>query len=380
MDRLWVKMLLYPTVGVVVFLLFLWLTFPNDELEKIAKTNLEAALGNQYDVSFGSFGLSGLTGLAATEVTLQSKPPPLDLSEEERKQIKRVNMTLDALELDVALFKSLLGKPEADFEVVIQDGTLEGTYAQVEYEPVKQEQPASASARARRRPTPAKGKDAAGEDAADEEEAADEEAAQGDTTDLGHHIEAEFTDIPLRGLSLLQAYTGAPLGGTLGGTLSALTSKAGRLLELETDLTVARVSYGPGELPFDTGFGKFKLNTPLKVGDLSVKVHVEDGKLIIDEIATTGPDLILEAEGNIRLGPGMASSRAQINARLKPSQDFLKANDLAGILDLSPKVRNAKAGDWYGVLISGPLTRLSYHPSSRTASGLTKTATKRSKK
>jgi hypothetical protein len=214
MDRLWVRILLYPTVGFVVFLLFLWLTFPNEELEKIATTNLEAALGDQYNVTFGSFGLSGVSGLAAEEVSIQSKPPPLSLSDEERKQFKRVNMTLVAVEVDVALFKTLFGSPSADFEVVIQDGSLEGNYAQVEYEPVKEDKPLSA--RARRRAATAK-KDAAGKDAEADAEAEDEEG-QGDTTDLGHHVEAEINEIPLRALSVLQAYTGVPLGGTLGGT------------------------------------------------------------------------------------------------------------------------------------------------------------------
>jgi hypothetical protein len=367
MDRLWVKLLLFPSAALLFFALFLWWTFPNEELEAIARTRLEAALGHQYTVTFGDFGLSGLASLEAEEITLQSKPPSPDLSDEERKNLKRVNMTIDRLEADIGLFKTLTGSPQLDFEAELGGGTLEGSYTQTQYEPVPEPLDPAKAAR-RRAPKDAAPADAPKDDAPDDAPA-DPDAPK---TEAGHQLQATLADLPLRALAILQAHTGAPLNGDISGTLLALVGQKGNLLDLNTDLTIARVSYGPGELPFDTGFGKFALQTPLRVGDLTLKTHVEDGKLIIDALSTTGPDLILEAEGNIRLGSSMATSRAQINARLKPSDEFLKKNDLDGILNLAPKVKNAKSGEWYGVLISGALNNLTFHPSSRTAAGLTK--------
>jgi hypothetical protein len=356
MERPWVKVPLYVGLAVVVFFLILWVSFPTEKIEEMARGRLEAALGHKYTVTFGDFSLLGVSGFEADEVLLQSKPPPPDLSEEERQQFKRVQFTIDHLEVDAALIKSLLGEPEADFAAEIGGGSLEGTWTMVEYQPVQE---TALPKPPRRRP--------GSKEPQPEPEAKPDEAPK---TEKGHQVKATFEALPLRELTILQAYTGAPLVGDLSGDLTVLVGQDGHLLDLGTDLKIERVAYGPGELPFDTGFGKFNLETPARVGDLTLKTHVEENKLLLDELKTTGPDLTLEANGNLRLSSILTGSRAQINARVKPAAEFLEKNGLKGVLDLDPRVRNAKSGEWYGLLISGTLAKLSYHPSSRTAASL----------
>lgn len=372
MDRLWVKFIVYPLVAIVAFLLFLYLALPVDRVKTIVEAQCEAALGHRYNVVFTTFELSGISGFEATDIEITSKPPPPNISEEEKAKFKRISMAIDRLEGSVGLMALMTGDIEATFQVQLGEGIIDGQYHQVTYEPVKAAPAGRTPAARNRGARGARGGAATPEPAAEPAKEAEEGAEDDARTATGNQIDVELREVPLAKVGAIRAALGIPLNGTIDGTVSVMIGQRGELLEGKVDLTVGRTALGPGELPFDTGFGKFKLDNVVRIGDFTTKAHVEAGKLIIDALATTGPDIMLEANGNITLSVNFAASRAKINARVKPDPNFLKANNLQGILDLNPKVRNAKAGDWYGLLLSGPLGELTPFPSSRTAAGLDK--------
>ncbi len=375
MDRLWVKLILYPTVATCAFFLFLYLALPVDKVEGIVQARLEAMMGHRYNVRFTTFDLSGVSGIEATDVEITSKPPPPNLPKEEKEKIKRVSMVIDRIEIDVALIKSLLGSPEADFEIQLGEGTLKGTYSQVSYEPVAPEPAATAPRRPPRRPARGKPVDTPedveepSEDAAAADADADGEADEEDEEAIGHQIQATFEELPLNAFSVVRATIGLPLNGNLSGDLSALVGAQGELLESDVDLKIARTALGPGQLPPDVAMG-FKLENVVRIGDIEIKSHVEKGKLIIDAFQSTGPDLVFQANGNVTLRQPFPLSRARINARFKLDDAFMKNNNLQGVLDFDPRLKSAKAGDWYGVLVDGSLNNLNHRFSSRPAAEL----------
>ena len=368
MDRLWVKALLFPGAFLVVFAIAFWMGLPEDELSDIVRRNIEHSLGGKYDVAFGSFSISGVSAVEAEAVNIKSRPPSLDATEADLADFKKnlVDMTIDRVYIDVEVFKSLFSRsPVVDFEVDMGAGGVTGTYSQVAYEPME-------TLPKKRRPSKKKPD---GEE--EEEENADGDAAE---TRKGHQVEIAFNDLPLNSVELIEAKFGMPVGGLVAGSVVVLMDEKGqRMLDCKVDLVSSATSLGPGPLPFDTGFGKFQIKQTV-LGDVVIKAAVDGGKLEIEEVSTSGPDLEFEAAGNVTLANTFAGSSARINARAKPSADFLKRNDLEGVLDLDPKVRRAKVGEYYGFIVNGPIARLKPIPNRRSATGIEKLRPKDPKK
>lgn len=373
MDRLWVKLLVFPAMFIAVFVVALWMGLPEQELEDITKRNIENALDNKYDVTFGSFSISGVSAIEAEKVNIKTRPPSLDAPPEELEAFKNnlIDMTIDRVYVDVEVFKSLFSKsPVVDFEVDMGAGGVVGTYSQVPYEPVE------VTPLSRRRPKKGKKPDAQKEDEAAEE--GDEEGK--DKARLGHQVQASFNDLPLNSIEILETKVGVPVGGLVEGEVQVLMDQKGqRMLDCNIDLTSKATTLGPGPLPFDTGFGKFEIKLTT-LGDFTIKASVDGSKLNIEDVSTTGPDVEFEAAGNITLANTFKGSSARINARVKPGADFLKRNDLEGVLDLDPKVRRAKVGEYYGFIVNGPVARLKPIPNRRSATGIEKVRPKDKKK
>jgi hypothetical protein len=374
MERGWVKFLVFTGAFVGVFALALWASLPDDEVGEIARKNIESALGNQYDVTFESFSFSGVSAIEAHGVNITTRAPSIDASERELEAFRanRIDMTVDRIYIDFAIFASAFARrPVVDFEMDFGTGSLTGTYSQVPYEPVAAKGARKTRSRSRRAGKGAeKGKKGkkGGDDGTGADPPADEEEAV-EATLVGHRVDALASSLPLGSVDILQSITGAPVKGTLDGSLMVLLDASGqRLLDANIDLEVKGTTIGPGPLPFDTGFGRFEVKLTT-VGDLVVKAKVEENKLQIENVSTTGPDVVFEAAGYMTLGNTIAGSSARINARVKPSKDFLTRNDLQGMLDIDPKVRRAKSGEYYGFIINGPLTRLKPIPNKRAATG-----------
>lgn len=369
MDRLWVKLLVFPLVGVFAFLFFVWLTLPVDTIKTIAEQQAEAALDHKYNVEFASFGLSGIDGIEIEGMTITSKPPPIGISEEEKAKYKRIAMEIDSIEVDVNVFKSIFGTPSASYEVLVAGGSIQGEYAQVSYEA---EDPKPTRRKPKRRTPKKNAKDDAAKDDADAKEDDGDDAAASKER-KGHQLTATFTDVSLPGIKPIKTLLGVPLTGTINGEVQELLlDKRGRMLEGDVDLKITRIVFGPGVLPFDTGMGTFELKEGVKFGDLTFDMVVKGGKLVLNELKTTGPDMEIQGNGNINLSKRFKSSRAKLNIRVKPSADLLKRTGIGAVLSLNSKVKRAQAGEWYGILLSGPIRDLKPFPSSRTASGFDK--------
>ncbi|MEL6178501.1 MAG: hypothetical protein AAFS10_06085, partial [Myxococcota bacterium] len=328
----------------------------------------------------GNFQLAGISGIVAEEIKLSSKPPPPDLSEEERAEYKRIVVTIDRLELDVELLSTVFGSPSANFAVNLGGGTITGDYAQVPYEPVQAPKAKTRPARNRRR-TPARRPGAKPDDtkAKDDDKAKEEDKEEGEEEEgqqMGHQINVVLKEISVNDSSIrsvLSAMVGMNVTGTVDGEIKdLLLDKGGQVLDGKIDVTISRVALGPGVLPIETGLGKPEVKEAVRFGNLTLDATVKPSKLLLTSFKSTGPDIIIEANGNVTLARSIASSQAKLNIRVKPDGKFLQKNSLTAALDLSPKVRRARAGEWYGLLLSGAMRDLKPFPSSRVASGLEK--------
>lgn len=366
MERLWVKALVYPAVGVLAFVGFVWATLPTDMLADIAEKRLEGALDNDYDVEFEEFGLSGLTGVEADGLTMTSRPPPKDMPEEERKLVKRTVMTVDHVEGGLAILKSLIGGPTVEFTVELGGGEISGELSEDTYEPPP-EKPAAAAARKRARARREAREKRLHKDSDPKADPKDPDAPLEDepAEPVGRRIEATFTDVPLQSITLLAAKLGLPVHGTLSGEINLFLGRKWEFLDGFAKLTLERASVGPGVV------ADFDVAKVARFGTVTLEAKVVDGKLEFTSLKTTGPDIVIEANGNLVPESLFLTSQLKLNVRVKPSSDFIKKGfGLDSIDGLSPKIRRAKSGEWYGMLIRGPLRKLEPFPSSRTASGL----------
>jgi len=387
MNRSLLKWIGFVALGIAAFLLFIWLSLPIDLFRGALEHRIEAALGDEYDVTILDMSLSGLTAIELEGIELRRKPPAMAAQPaapgEAPPKFKRVTMNIDRVEVDFALFKSLLGDTTVNFVVEQGDGRIDGSWSHVPYEPLPSPKPAPAASRrtpppprrpGRAVPKPTEDEDAPAEDAPTEADEASDAPEDGEL--LGHQVDIAFDAFPLGSIALIEGAIGMPLIGKVTGETNLLFSHDGQLLDGAISLNIERVALGPGEIPIDTPLGYPEVKDAIRFGTLAADIKIEGGKMEVETLETTGPDVILEANGNITLARKFGGSRAKLNARIKPSNEFLDKSALTIILNQNSKARRAKAGDWYGLLINGSLSDLGkgegIYPSSRTASGLGK--------
>ncbi len=395
MDRPWVKALLTSVVGLALFALVVWMTLPTEPLRQGLEQRLQLAVGDGWTVEVLDLGLTGLTAAEVEAVSFTQKPQRAPKPEEggqeggdegaPKARPKRLQMTIDRAEVDFALFKSLFGDTTVNFEVEVGGGLLEGAWSREAYEPLPEPtaQPESKTP-IRTRPAPKAAAKQDAEDPGDGDKPGQDDAADDDNDDegdddkalLGNHIIATFEAFPLQSIKFIEAKLDLPLNGSVNGDIDLLLSKDGQPLDGHVKLEIERVSLGPGFLPIDTPLGKPEIKEAIRFGTLTLDLVAEGGKLEINTLKTTGPDIFLEANGNITLARQLKDGRAKLNVRVKPSDEFLNKNSLSVLLNANPKIKRAKAGEWYGLLVSGTLADIGkgegFFPSSRTASGLHK--------
>lgn len=107
----------YIALGLIAYVMFLYWTFPFDQLKGRLEGAIEKSLGPDYDVRIASIAPNFVTGVVMKGVSLSVRSgsttqPILDV---------------DKAKLRVGLFSIIFGNPEASFSLQFKKSTIDGT-------------------------------------------------------------------------------------------------------------------------------------------------------------------------------------------------------------------------------------------------------------
>jgi type II secretion system protein N len=189
----------------------------------------------------------------------------------------------------------------------------------------------------------------------------------------GRDLLLELDGVDAAKMPYLAGLLGIPIAGSVNGKI-----------DLKLPQNKLPAAEGTVELhitDFEIGDGKTKIRDTLalpkvKAGEFVFKADVTEGVVKITELSTKGPDLEVVSEGRIRLMESVDASVGDLNLRFKFSDAYKSKDDMTksifgapgssvpGLFDLDPKMKRAKRDDgFYAWHITGPLSRLSFQPS-----------------
>lgn len=107
----------YIALGGVAYILFLYWTFPFDNLKGRLEGGIEKALGPDYDIRISHISPSFITGVVLKGVSLTVRSGG----------VAQPMLDVDRAKLRVGLFSLLLGNPEASFSLQFKKSTIDGS-------------------------------------------------------------------------------------------------------------------------------------------------------------------------------------------------------------------------------------------------------------
>lgn len=158
-------------------------------------------------------------------------------------------------------------------------------------------------------------------------------------------IDAEITGVKLDQFGPLLAKLGVPVTGSIDGVIDLhLGTEPNKEGEGTVDLTVSRVTLGPGEMKV---YGPITTEIPLiDVGELVVNLPFKEGKATSKKFDLEGRDGNANADLELTLSKRLDSSRMDMTGSFLISEKFLKDNPkFQGALGFLPGVDKAKDKD-----------------------------------
>jgi len=187
-------------------------------------------------------------------------------------------------------------------------------------------------------------------------------------SDVERVLDVEIDGLDLGQTPFLAGLLGLPVSGKLSGTANLVTPEA-RLSKAEGKVSfkLAGLSVGDGKAKIRDIIALPKLD----VGDLTLESEVKSGQVTVTELAASGPDLQLSAQGTIRLRDVPEQSLMSLTAEFKFTDHYTNKDDMtralfgpSGAFDLDSKNRRAKRADgFYGWRVSGTLNNPVFFPS-----------------
>jgi len=328
-----VKRVGYPVLGLFVFVVSFYATFPYQRIKNLAEHQLSTP---ELEVEIGELGASPLLGVSAKDVVLRILPPanrPLavasmggqpQIAEKSKPQV----IQIDEVDVSVGLLSLMLGSIDVDFDVDGLGGSISGSYA------------------------------------ADSED--------------GWSLELEAKELELSRVPQLQS-----LGPPMRGRVSAA---------IELDVPQNRMADAAGAISFDCpdcsyGDGKSALKLPaqslssmppaframfasegitiprIRLGPVGGELPVDKGVVRLDQLAARG-DLQVHMEGTVRLRRRIEFSVIDAYLRFKVGSDLKKRDAKFELVETA--LGDAKRADGFlGLSITGVLGRPRVIPSKR---------------
>ena len=283
-DVSWSKALAwaaYPAFFLICFLLFAYWTFPYNRLKDRI---IEIAEDQGYELDIVDIAPSRLSGLTLEGVRLaipnDADGPPLDV-------------VVDELTVRASLLSALSDTKSFFFDAELAGGETHGDVA---------------------------------------------------IGDESFEIDTKLSDIELKQLPALRAFTKVPLTGTLDGeVLLNIPPEVGESTG-EVSVSVQDLNVGDGETKIEVpGWGGLTLDEA-NAGNLEVRASIENGTATIERFKTDGRDLKLDVLGNVRLARPTKRSQLDLIVKAKIEDAYKERSPkVATMLELAANGRDYKA-------------------------------------
>jgi type II secretion system protein N len=327
-----VRTIVYAVFGLVMFMVFMVVTFPDKRVREILVVQLEKALDNRYEVKIADMRLWRFTGVQLRGVTIAERVMPTAAEAEPEfegpPKAPPMRVTLDRVSARFAPMATAFHRgPTVNFQVDIGGGNVfYGSFRQ---------------------------------------------------NRAGQRVAIELEELDLRTSPLLTGLMGMPVFGVLDGEI-VLEFESNRpvLKGGHVDLVGKMLTVGPTVIETD----KIPLITELSIpqtnfGNLVARMRVEPGegaratpKLVIDQFNSRGRDLLADVWGEVNLANNLGASRPQIELRMQANEDYVTSNNLGMVFNLA-EFRNGKHNEWYGFVLVGSFQNLNFRGSRTAAQG-----------
>jgi type II secretion system protein N len=282
--------------------LFARCTFPYNRIAQraVATFNASEAPTTGRRIEIGSMTGHWLFGVKAREVRFISPPPPPG---EDGKPLPPKVAELASVWASVSPLRRLFGTLAVSFGAEAGDGTLAGRFV----------------------------------DAADRRK-----------------VELSADGIAVEGLPLIAESVGVPLFGRAFGNVELdFPEKRLSLAEGKINLTIEELGVGDGR----TKIRDLAALPRIAAGKLELDAEIVQGKVDLKKLSAKGPDLEVDASGQVRLRDLYAMSAADLSLRFKFEDKYKSKNDVTkglfgepgssipGLLDLDPRMKQAKQDD-----------------------------------
>jgi type II secretion system protein N len=294
-------------VGVVVFVVALYVWFPYDRAKEVA---INLASAQNLDVDIDSVGPAWGLGLAFSNIHVKTRPTSPE-TKPTRLLIERASVSISPLSL--LLFWT---EPTLTISIDGFGGHVTITQNGSPGSPAKAPRPFS--------------------------------------------LEVTARDVDMSELPGLREALNLPVTGTLKLDLE-LASATGRYANAKGDIsfTCAACVLGDGKTPLRVPGNPFLgggLTLPkVRVGDLSGEVAIDNGDAKIKSLDARSPDLELSVEGGASLRDPLANSLLNAYVRFKLSDPFLKAAGALSTLLQMAGSSGKRPDGFYGVRLGGRL-------------------------
>jgi len=195
-------------------------------------------------------------------------------------------------------------------------------------------------------------------------------------TSGAQYLTVSIESLDLEKSTLLEKLTGLPMFGVLDG-YGTFTFAAGRpvLTDGKFELGGQKITVGPkpklkvGALPVG------HISVPqVNFGNLELDLFVESRQkgrptLRLDQFKSQGRDLQLQIWGTMNLVGGIGRADTELKTRIRFNSEFAQKNQPIQALQRHRKFQNGQAGEWYGLVFSGPLNALQWEGSPTAAQG-----------
>lgn len=282
---------------IIVFVLAIFMTLPTESIRHLAEKTIEKQLKQEQSVEIGDLSVSPL--LNVTLKNFSMRPRNVDTSAENfateggdyngfwcAPYVEEQPFVIDEIFVNPSILKVLKKKPAGEFELKIQDGTING-----------------------------------------ELKSADKMMA----------VSAQAKEISMNEFALLSNLTKMQIYGELGFDLRAVMEQS-KLAELQLEMSALntalcpkRVKLNSPSLPyFDLPFTVF--------GNIDANLEIKDNKLVIHKLQSDGPDIKLDVVGDVMLkSEKNPTPRFSIEADIAPSEDWITSNNMKLIYQLCEK-------------------------------------------
>lgn len=262
-----IKIIFYCGFFLATFLLFVYWMFPADALKGRVMAVLEEALGSEYQVEIGSFGLSRLTGAVMKEVSVSR------IEEGKKMPVWKA----DKIRGRAGIFSLIFGSPKIRFDIQSEAGRFRGVAHQAEE---------------------------------------------------GWFVEADLKGIDLSKFPLVRKTTGLQLNSQIEGALSFQYNPKQPLNTTgEFQLVIEKLILKKSELTLGE-MGTFPLpDLSLASSESAIKAKLEKGSINFDQLELKGDDFLLELKGRIFLAAQMINYRMNLQGKFRFSPKIWQVLD-----------------------------------------------------